>query len=136
MRLIYEVWSEIVGRFHYFTGMAIPKVVIKPDCSCRKRKRHFACTDFSTDPVSILVCPDLVDEGISAIRGVLVHELGHLVEATRWWYPFPKGLDAERRADILAEATTGWKVYYDQNTLVQRAGPGARGVWPRPKGLW
>lgn len=92
------------------------------------------------DPPTLYVHPGLEDALITQIRGVLVHEAGHITDyyiddETFQGVCYAIGRDytedEEVRADILGEFVTGWKVWYD-DSMIQRAGPGAGGLPERP----
>jgi len=82
--------------------------------------RTVASADFGSGEIRFLrralVLP------IEKLRGLLRHELGHLVD------PTPDAPGAEQRADDLAEAATGERIYYDAEDL-ETTLPGR---WPRP----
>lgn len=98
------------------------------------KPRHFAEASIDHDGPIVRVAPELAQEPVSTIRGVLYHELGHIV-VLLGFYPARPGYDAaERQADRVAEELFGKKIYYNKKS-VQCAGPGARGRRPRPRGL-
>jgi len=113
----------------------LPPIVIKMDCSFAKKPRHFAAQQ-GLVPCTVHLCPDLAEQPITRIRGILYHEFGHIVQNLE---DMIKGRvdtedrDYEQDCDYKIEAVTGVRIYYDDD-LLQRAGPGARGK-PRPKGL-
>jgi len=135
-------WESIYGQVEaMFPGS--PEVLIEVTPEVREKPRHFADVELS-HPVVLRLHPELVTGKVSRLRGVLAHEAGHILdlgllsdqgfqrvcESLR----VPYSTDEERRADILAEWLTGWVIYYDED-LVQCAGPGARGMTPRPHHL-
>ncbi len=82
------------------------------------------------------VAPEITDLPLGAIRGVLLHELGHaLIDMGVYAKPKARGYYAtERRADVVAKAASGLTIYYDKNHI-QRAGAGSKGLKVRPKSL-
>ena len=136
LQRIDEVWIDVVRRCQSRLPW-FPDVFIEVDCSFRVKPRHFAAV--STDgPVILFVCPELEKQPLTRIRGILAHEAGHIA--------YDLGLvgekdlqgislmDSERQADLAAWFATGWIIKYDRD-LVQKAGPGSRGDWPRPINL-
>lgn len=134
MKKVQRVFDEILSRARDITGRMPPPVDLEVDCSCRVKPRHFACVDTSALVAVIYVCEDLNKQKISTIRGVLAHELGHVYYDV--YHVAADERDPELGADLAAETVLGWRIYYDPESLTQRAGPGARGLFPRPKNLW
>lgn len=137
-RILLAIWSDVLAR-----ALAVmpdlPEIKIVVDPSVRTKPRHYAAVTMGRSPVLLAVHPDLEDQPISRLRGVLAHEMGHVADDHDGFASLGVSRaavkhDPERAADALAEAITGWKIYYDEE-LVQRAGPGARGQRPRPPGL-
>lgn len=113
-----------------------PYILVQIYCDYRETPRHFAAVVVD-DPTILFLCPDLDDEPLSRIRGILYHEMGHILQ----WMERKvtgrnerHGRDEEQDADHKVEGVCGIKIYYDED-LVQCAGPGAHGYWPRPRGL-
>jgi len=118
------------------SGVALPLIVIHVNCFFATKPRHFAAQE-GTNPCNIYFCPDLEDEPLTRIRGIIYHELGHMLqrlEKKRSGRYLTESRDFEQDADYKIEQATGIKIYYDED-LIQRAGPGARGTRPRPRGL-
>lgn len=125
MRRVEDEWHWIALCL-YENG--VESLVLEESTAMRVEPRHFADCGGGV----VRVHPELEEQPISRIRGVLAHEAGHVLD--REFDLFDEELDPERRADLLAFYLTGWTIYYDDE-LVQRAGPGARGTTPRPRGL-
>jgi hypothetical protein len=113
-----------------------PPILVQIYCDYREKPRHFAAVE-AGDPTVLFLCPDLNDEPLPRIRGILYHEMGHVLQ----WLERQvtgrnerHGRDFEQDADHKIEGTCRVRIYYDEE-LVQCAGPGAYGYWPRPKGL-
>jgi hypothetical protein len=117
-------------------GLPLPPISIRMTCFFATKPRHFAAQE-GFRPAIIYLCPDLADEPITRIRGILYHEFGHLLqnyEKAITGVVDQGGRDYEQDCDHKVEAVTGIRIYYDSERL-QRAGPGARGRRPRPRGL-
>jgi hypothetical protein len=118
----------------------LPHIVVMSDCSHARTRRNFAAVDLGRPGgVTMYLCDDLAQQPITRIRGILWHEMGHIIckvvgPPTDWEQPAGFGADEEQLADLAVEGLCGVTIYYDDD-LVQRAGPGARGDFPRPKGL-
>jgi len=115
----------------------MPPIVIRMSCSFAKSPRNFA--GVITGRVTIMyLCPDLADQPLSRIRGILYHEMGHILQ---WIEEQQTGRvdqgdrDFEQDCDHKIEMTCGVKIYYDQD-MVQRVGK-KKSDWliKRPKGL-
>jgi hypothetical protein len=142
MSNIDTIWLEVLVRCRDRIGV-FPRVVIREDASLRTKPRHFAAVStwsslHEEGPVVLYIHPELEHQKLSRLRGILAHEAGHIAIdhklVTEKELPGLKKLDSEVQADVAATYATGWKIYYDKS-LVQLAGPGARGSWPRPDGL-
>jgi hypothetical protein len=118
----------------------LPRIVVMADCSHARSDRNFAAVQLGRPGlVTMYLCRDLAEQPITRIRGILWHEMGHIIcqvagPPTDWEQPGGFGADEEQLADLAVEGLCGVTIYYDDD-LVQRAGPGARGDFPRPKGL-
>ena len=111
----------------------LPPIIIRMDCSFAIKSRHFAAQEGTS---TIYLCPDLADQPITRIRGILYHEFGHIIQKLEKLLSGCTELDDrdyEQDCDYKIEMATGVRIYYDDE-LLQRAGPGARGK-KRPKGL-
>ena len=113
-----------------------PRIIVQIYCDYREQPRHFAAVVVG-EPTILFLCPDLNDEPLPRIRGILYHEMGHVLQ----WLERKvtgrnerHGRDSEQDADHKVEGICGVRIVYD-NDLVQCAGPGAEGYWPRPRGL-
>jgi hypothetical protein len=124
-------------------GIRLPPIVVRTDCSHARTARNYAAIMADTRPVELYLCEDLAEQPITRVRGILWHEVGHVLDELNIWSPTWdctaavaswQGSDSEQRADFLVAHCCGVCIYYDDD-LVQRAGPGARGTWPRPRGL-
>jgi hypothetical protein len=148
MRELERIFDRAAAAFDAITE-DMPDVVVTTSCAHAVSKRNFAAVSPLSDPVQLYLCADLTHQPITRIRGILWHEAGHVIlERTRrafrqllGVFPLeddPKhplyGLDEEQKTDAIVQLTCGVKIYYDDD-LVQRAGPGARGIRPRPAGL-
>jgi hypothetical protein len=120
------------------------RVVLVVDPTVRTEPRHYAAVTMGGNPTLLYVHPDLYDAPVSLIRGVLAHECGHILDAQLTPASVRRlchdngvaySSSEERRADALAEIALGWHIYYSREDLVQRAGPGARGLVQRPQEL-
>jgi hypothetical protein len=119
----------------------LPRIDVMSDCSHARSGRNFAAVDLHSRPglATMYLCDDLAKQPITRIRGILWHEMGHIVckvlgPPTEWEQPGGFGADEEQLTDLAVEGLCGVTIYYDDD-LVQRAGPGARGDFPRPRGL-
>jgi len=115
----------------------LPPIVVRMDCSFATSGRNFA--GVITDGVVVMyLCPDFAVQPISLIRGVLYHEMGHILQ---WIEKQQTGSvdqgdrDYEQDCDYKIEMTCGVHIYYDED-MVQRVGKKER-HWrsKRPKGL-
>jgi hypothetical protein len=117
-----------------------PPIQVVIQCDYRESPRHFAAldTEFNFgDPAIMYLCPDLNDQPLPRIRGILYHEMGHVlqrIEKLLTGHNERHGRDTEQDADHKIEGVCGVKIYYDAQ-MVQQAGQGAFGFWPRPRGL-
>ena len=136
-----EAAGEVVADdpYYFLTIPAFRKYHI--DCSHAVSERNFAAVAVSSHPFrgfDMYFCEDLEDQPITRIRGIVWHEFGHVVfdSAHHVWSGDTriKNLDEEQVTDFVIFDAFGVRIYYD-NEYVQRAGPGARGTWPRPYGL-
>lgn len=115
----------------------LPPIVVRMDCSFASSERNFA--GVITDEVVIMyLCPDFANQPISRIRGVLYHEIGHILQ---WMEKRQNGvldqggLDFEQDCDFKVETTCGVHIYYDED-MVQRVGKKKRHwLTRRPKGV-
>jgi len=134
--------KRIIAQAERHPGVIIPDIVLQTDCSFRLSPRNFAAVMVGRPRGStavIGVCENFSDQPLTRIRGILWHEIGHILDdihGKRKWRKRTKirGADDEQWADLAVAIMCKTRIYYD-NDLVQRAGPGARGYWPRPKGL-
>lgn len=114
-----------------------PKVAqtgLKLDPSIHKKPRDFGMASLEKPGPMVYVAPELAKQSASCIKGILGHELGHIIVLIGY-FPIKKGYDAmERQADAVAEDAFGQKMFYTKNG-VQSMGRGAKGARPRPKGL-
>ena len=113
-----------------------PYILVQIYCDYRETPRHFAAVvaDDPTDPVPV---SRPGRRAAPTYPGILYHEMGHILQ----WMERKvtgrnerHGRDEEQDADHKVEGVCGIKIYYDED-LVQCAGPGAHGYWPRPRGL-
>lgn len=106
-----------------------PELVVAKDAG---GGRHYAYYDRVLYVVGY--SPYLEDASDALIRGVIAHEIGHVL-VDKLELRGARGIDAsERQADRVAEEMLGLRIYYGSDD-VQRAGQGARGRRPRPCGL-
>lgn len=130
---------QTFGQAESRCGFPLPTVNVFVDCSHAKSDRNFAGIVVGR-PSELYLCADLLDQLPSRIRGVLWHEVGHVIDkfAPGPWrkYSGRSGLDEEQWTDVAAEHFCGVKIFYDED-LVQRVGPGHSRQWtrPRPRGL-
>lgn len=113
-----------------------PYIQIVIRCDYRESPRHFAAVEVG-NPTIMYLCPDLVEQPLPRIRGILYHEMGHIlqwIERQVTGKNERHGRDEEQDADHKIEGICGIRIFYDAQ-LVQLAGPGALGFWPRPRGL-
>lgn len=115
----------------------LPEVHVFSGCWHAKSSRNFAGISVG-EPTKLYLCDDLADQPSSRIRGILWHEVGHVLCYVHGSPTHKKGLglDEEQLADLATELLCGVVIYYDDE-MVQRAGPGRSKNWirPRPKGL-
>lgn len=127
--------QQIAKKVEAGLDFPLPPIVIRMDCSFAEKPRHFAAQE-GIAPPTIYLCPDLADQPITRIRGILYHEFGHIIQGLEKMFKGrvdTENRDYEQDCDWKIEEVTGVKIYYDDD-LLQRAGPGARGK-KRPKGL-
>lgn len=132
INLLQEI-QKIARRVETGLDFPLPPIIIRMDCSFAEKPRHFAAHEGVS---TIYLCPDLADQPITRIRGILYHEFGHIIQGLERLVNGRVELDDrdyEQDCDWKIEQATGIKIYYDNN-LLQRAGPGARGK-KRPRGL-
>ena len=115
----------------------LPPIVVRTDCSFATSKRHFAGV-ITGNVVVMYVCPDLANQPISLIRGVLYHEMGHVLQFIEKQLKGKNEMgdrDYEQDCDYKVEMTCGIKIYYDKS-MVQRVGKKKK-TWlmKRPRGL-
>lgn len=122
-----DCYLRVMGR--------APAIDLLVDSTVREKPRHFAAVDLSSEPYQLFVHPDLEDQPLQRIRGILAHEFGHVADAEGMTCGcrICRG-DLERLADCLAEVIFGVRIVYDDED-VQQVGRRTRGRWPRPKGL-
>lgn len=118
----------------------LPTVFVYSGCWHAKSARNFAGIRVGR-PSTLYLCDDLAEQQPTRIRGILWHEVGHVLlhvfgPPTDWEVPGGFGMDEEQMTDYTAELLCGIKIFYDED-LVQRVGPGYSKNWthPRPKGL-
>jgi hypothetical protein len=118
----------------------LPPVLVFSGCWHAKSARNFAAVSVG-NPCELFLCNDLAEQPATRIRGILWHELGHVLihtygPPTDWEVPGGFGMDSEQLTDYAVELLCGVTIYYDED-LVQRAGPGYSSSWtrPRPRGL-
>ena len=115
----------------------IPPIVVRMDCDFATSERHFA--GVITDNVVIMyLCPDLATQPISRIRGILYHEMGHIlqfIESQLKGKVEQEDRDYEQDCDYKVCITCGINIYYDQD-MIQRVGEwDKQWLLSRPKGL-
>jgi len=109
------------------------KLQVDPDI--HDSERSFAQVTYDDGQLAIQVAPELADEPLKVIRGVIRHEFGHALREIRPRKKALRSYDAiERDADRLAEQLFGARIFYNKRG-VEVSGPGAQGVRPRPRGL-
>jgi hypothetical protein len=121
-------------------NIELPEVHVFSGCWHAKSPRNFAGISVG-EPTELHLCDDLAEQLPSRIRGILWHEVGHVLcyvhgLPTTWTHKRGIGMDEEQLADLATELLCGVVIYYDEE-MVQRAGPGRSKNWirPRPKGL-
>lgn len=130
---------QTFGKAEDRCGFPLPTVHVFSDCSHAQSDRNFAGVIVGR-PTELYLCDDLLEQPPSRIRGVLWHEVGHVIDkfAPGSWRKHSgySGLDEEQWTDAAAETFCGVKIYYDED-WVQRVGPGHSQGWtrPRPRGL-
>lgn len=130
-----QAWVGVWSR-----QQLLPDIEVRIDCSHALSDRNFAAVEVG-DPAKLYLCEDLALQPVTRIRGILWHEVGHILDWLDLHGGLPlaassytRGMDEEQRADRLVDLVCKMRIYYDSD-LVQRAGPGARGTSPRPSGL-
>jgi hypothetical protein len=131
MKRVTKELGEIIWRVEKHSGIKLPKVSVEEDSTLRTKPRHYSAMS-THSPWVLYVHPELKDQQITRIRGILSHELGHLADFAGF-YDVAENCP-ELRADLIAEEMLGWIIYYDYEDI-QRAGPGASGVSQRPMKL-
>ena len=132
-RNLFHEMSRIANEVEAGLEFPLPPIVVRMDCSFAEKPRHFAAQEGNS---TIYLCPDLADQPITRIRGILYHEFGHVIQRMEKLFNGHVELgdrDYEQDCDWKLEQVTGVRIYYDDD-LLQRAGPGARGK-KRPRGL-
>ena len=115
----------------------MPPIVVRMDCSFALSERNFAGV-ITDDIVVMYLCPDLVDQPISRIRGIFYHEMGHILqflEEKMTGMVDQEDRDYEQDCDYKVESTCGVRIYYDEDHI-QRVGEKQKNwLSKRPKGL-
>ena len=131
--------ERIVRQVESALTVELPPLIVQIDCSHATSPRNFAAI-LARNPTYLYLCEDFALQPVTRVRGILFHQLGHVLQWAQKLYDFsivpkpPRQLDSEQQADWLIENMCGVTIFYDDE-LVQRAGPGAKGRWPRPKNL-
>lgn len=136
--LLRKELAKIVELTQRRAQITLPEIVVVMDCSYAKSPRNFAAIGAGA-PSCLHICPDLAVQPVTRIRGVLIHEMGHLLQ---WIFrrhrkeliPKELKLDHEQEADYLLQALCDLRLYYDRD-MVQSTKPSSHSTWPRPKGL-
>lgn len=116
--------------------LRLPPIVVRTGCFFRTSPRNYAAVEVGY-PTDLYVCEDIDEQPMVRIRGILYHEMGHILQ---WMEKFLtgknefSGRDYEQDCDHKIESICGIKIFYDAD-LIQQAGPGAFGFRPRPRGL-
>jgi hypothetical protein len=126
-----RITKQIVTQVQQELTIELPAIIAQIDCSHAKTSRNFAAI-VTGDPSYLYMCEDLADQPTHRIKGILYHEMGHILQCMLQ-IDKHKNLDSEQTADFLIEATCGVKILYDRD-LIQTI-DSKIGVSKRPKGL-
>lgn len=122
--------TRLEGVFWVLRGMmtaVYPRVSVGlclDDAAGRRSRRACAyCEELGDSRYMIGIAPKMLEASSARVRGVLAHELGHVIMLTEG-----KPKHSERDADLAAERLFGLQIAYDEEDI-QTTGPGIR---PRP----
>lgn len=135
-RISRELRSIVDDTQKCFGEYPLPPIIVRIDCFFRINPRNFAGV-LVGDPTDMFLCEDLANQPLTRIRGILYHEMGHIlqwIEKELTGRNKLDGRDFEQDCDHKIEAICGIKIFYDDD-LVQMVGPRAKGMRPRPRGL-
>jgi hypothetical protein len=128
---MYQI-KKIIKTTQQNLNSPLPEIIVKIDCSHALSPRNFAAIQ-AGDPTIIYLCEDLADQPTHRIKGILWHEMGHILQWLKKTKP-PENLDYEQQADFLVESVCGVKIYYDED-LIQTVDPRIGVIKERPRGL-
>jgi len=126
----FEEMRQLASKHHpdvIRTGLAI-------DPAVHDTPRRFGMAGLGRDGPIIKIAPQLVRQPKTVQRGILGHELGHVLQMLGSTM-IEAGDELERDADRLAEEIFGEPIFYTENSKIQCMGPRAKGIRPRPEGL-
>jgi len=128
--------KQVAERVQRGLGFPLPPIEVEISCFFATKDRHFAAQE-GIMPAKIYFCGDLIDQPKTRRIGIIAHEFGHVlqnVERELTGDVDQEDRDYEQDCDFKIESVAGYRIYYDDD-LLQRSGPGARGTFPRPRGL-
>jgi hypothetical protein len=136
------VRRSAIGLDRLDVSHRFPEIVVYMDCRFAESPRNYAGVIVGVPVTKMVICEALAEQPIQRVRGILYHEMGHILKDACHVLPSTllraradgRELDGEQQTDAVAEEVLGVDIYYDDD-LVQQAGPGARGTRPRPFGL-
>lgn len=115
----------------------LPPIVVRMNCEFSRSKRNFAGV-IADNVVIMHLCPDLVAQPVSRIRGIFYHEMGHVLQFIEKQLKGKNEMrdrDYEQDCDYKVEMTCGIKIYYDTD-MIQRVGTKQESwLTKRPRGL-
>ena len=120
-----------------------PKIFVMIQCPTDFEARNYAGVICGYPVTQMFICDALGEQPQVTIRGILFHEMGHILkdvcglEPSKKWLEDVYGVkypDTEQLTDATAEFFLDVEILYNED-MVQQVGEGAKGTRPRPKGL-
>ena len=91
--------------------------------------RDLGATYYSKNSAKMVLVSRVMDLPIENIKGIIIHEFGHLADV--WLDDKIEG--KEKRADLIGELVTGFRIYYDKSKIQTISKK--ESTFPRPKGI-
>jgi hypothetical protein len=135
-RISREIQAVAEDVQSHLEQLRLPPIRVQIGCFFRTSPRNFAAVATGY-PTELYICEDLNEQPMARIRGILYHEMGHILQWIEKYLTGRNdlhGRDFEQDCDHKIESVCGVKILYDAE-LIQQSGPGAFGFRPRPRGL-